>query len=150
MRHDESLFRKEHYDKVFGTKCYRPGLCINYWLPLLYVDSYMVNALLNKYGIPRSVVWDRLGYSGECMCLAGMSLRTLIRVAVHYPDVLEELAKIDDAIQAVRRKGPSFPAPLVSKKITLRQWWEEFKRRPRIDHYLDGYNGKACQGSCML
>jgi len=150
VRRGESLFREKHYDKVFGTKCYGPGLCVSYWLPLLHVDSYTVDVLVNKYGVPRSPVWARLGYSGECTCTAGMSLGTLVRVAVHYPDVLEELAKIDDAIQAVRRKGPSFPAPLVSRKVTLRQWWEEFKRRPRIDHYFGGYNGKACQGSCML
>ena len=152
VRRDESLFRSRHYGKVFDVKCYRPGLCVNVWLPLLYFDSQTVDRLIKRFNIPQSPVWYKIGSSGECMCLAGTSLKTLRLIAIHYPDVMEELAKIDDAIQTVRRKGPSYPAPLVGKKLTLRQWWEEFKRRPRIDYYLDNHNyeGKRCQGSCIL
>jgi 3'-phosphoadenosine 5'-phosphosulfate sulfotransferase (PAPS reductase)/FAD synthetase len=150
IRREESLFREREYRSVFGVKCYEEGLCVRYWLPLLYADSITLSKLVKKLNIPKSPVWEKLGSSGECMCLAGMSMKSLIRLAVHYPEVVEELAKIDDVIQAGRRKGPSYPAPLIDKRLTLRQWWEQFKRQPRLDDYLDNYEGKGCQGSCIL
>ena len=151
IRAEESLFREREYRDTFGVKCYEDGLCIKYWLPLLHVDSITLAMLAKFYGIPESPVWKRLGFSGECMCLAGTTYKRLLRIAVNYPEVVEELAAIDDIIQAKRRKGPSYPAPLIDKRLTLRQWWEQFKRQPRLDDYLlNGYEGKGCQGSCML
>jgi 3'-phosphoadenosine 5'-phosphosulfate sulfotransferase (PAPS reductase)/FAD synthetase len=150
IRAEESLFREREYRSVFGVKCYEEGLCVRYWLPLLHVDSLTIQMLVKALGIPESPVWKRLGSSGECMCLAGTTYKKLVRLAVHYPEVVEELVAIDDVIQAGRRRGPSYPAPLVDKKMTLRQWWEQFKRQPRLDDYLDNYEGKGCQGSCIL
>jgi 3'-phosphoadenosine 5'-phosphosulfate sulfotransferase (PAPS reductase)/FAD synthetase len=150
IRREESLFRGREYKNVFGTKCYEEGLCVRYWLPLLYVDSATLSRLVREFGIPESPVWKRLGSSGECGCLAGATLKKLVRLAVHYPEVVEELVAIDDIIQSVRRKGPSYPAPLIDRRLTLRQWWEQFKRQPRLDNYYDNYEGKACQGSCIF
>jgi 3'-phosphoadenosine 5'-phosphosulfate sulfotransferase (PAPS reductase)/FAD synthetase len=150
IRREESLFREREYRDVFGVRCYEEGLCIRYWLPLLHIDSLTLAKLVRVYNIPESPVWKKLGSSGECMCLAGTTYRRLVRLAVHYPEVVEELTTIDDIIQAGRRKGPSYPAPLIDKKLTLRQWWEQFKRQPRLDGYLDNYAGKGCQGSCIL
>jgi 3'-phosphoadenosine 5'-phosphosulfate sulfotransferase (PAPS reductase)/FAD synthetase len=150
IRREESLFREREYRNVFGVKCYEEDLCVRYWLPLLYVDSITLAKLVKELNIPKSPVWEKLGSSGECMCLAGSTYRRLVRLAIHYPEVVEELVAIDDAIQAGRRRGPSYPAPLIDKKLTLRQWWEQFRRQPRLDDYYDSYEGKGCQGSCIL
>jgi 3'-phosphoadenosine 5'-phosphosulfate sulfotransferase (PAPS reductase)/FAD synthetase len=150
IRAEESLFREREYNSVFGVKCYEKDLCVRYWLPLLRVDSLTLQRLVKTFGVPESPVWRKLGYSGECTCLAGMPMRTLIRLAANYPEVMEELAVIDDIIQAGRYKAPSYPAPLIDKRLTLRQWWEQLKRQPRLDDYLDNYEGKGCQGSCIL
>ena len=154
IRKSESLFREREYDSTFGTKCYTEKLCIKYWLPLLNVDSAVLDKLIRKYNIPQSPVWAKLGSSGECMCLAGASYETLVKLRIHYPDVVKELVRIDDIIQSRRRKGPSYPTPLKHLKMTLRQWYESFKPPMPIEYFLseneDEYVGKACQGSCML
>ncbi len=135
IRKNESLFREHEYKNIFGIKCYEKGLCIQYWLPLLYMDSLTLIKLMKNFNIPESPVWKKLGYSGECMCLAGMTLKTLTRLAVNYPEVVEELVAIDDIIQSRRYKNLSYPAPLINKRLTLRQWWEQFKRQPHISDF---------------
>lgn len=148
IRKKESLFREREYNSVFGVKQYTQSIRIRYWLPLLYADSYVIEQLIRKHNIPRSPVWHKLGSSGECQCLAGTSYRTLVRLAIHYPEVVEELAKIDDVIQQNRRKGPSYPAPLISKKVTLREWWGWLKKQTTLIDFSD-YCGKAEVEKCV-
>ena len=156
VRRDESLFREREYTETFTRKCYNDNLCIRVWLPLLYADDMTINALIKKWNIPTSPVWGKLGYSGECQCLAGTSYNTLLKLYIHYPEVVEELAEIDDVIQSNRKraKEPSYPVPLRSKKMTLREWLEKMKKQPRLTDFIateiNNYVGKACQGSCMF
>ena len=149
IRRGESLFREREYDSPFGVKCYEEGLCVRFWLPLLYLSSSAVDALLRRFNIPRSPVWDRLGTSGECQCLAGTPYSTLVRLRIHYPEVVRELVEIDDVIQSRRRSGPSYPHPLIDKRMTLRQWFETFRPPTTLDNFF-AYAGNACQGSCVL
>jgi 3'-phosphoadenosine 5'-phosphosulfate sulfotransferase (PAPS reductase)/FAD synthetase len=149
IRGSESLFRLLSYDKVFTNKCYGDGLCVHAWYPILHLSDTEVVQLIKKFGIPENPVWQKVGISGECLCLAGTAEQKLVRIAIHYPNIMEKLVEIDEKVQENRRsKEPSFPGPLVKRKITLTEWYERFKKQPRIDDYLTEYN--SCQLGCML
>jgi len=149
IRGSESLFRLLNYDKVFTNKCYGDGLCVHAWYPILRLSDTEVVQLIKKFNIPENPVWQRVGISGECLCLAGTTEQKLMRIAIHYPSVMERLVEIDKRVQMNRKsKAPSYPAPLYPKKLTLTEWYEKFKKQPRIDDYLTEYN--SCQASCMI
>jgi phosphoadenosine phosphosulfate reductase len=149
IRGSESLFRLLNYDKVFTNKCYGDGLCVHAWYPILHLTDIEVEQLIKKFSIPENPVWRRVGISGECLCLAGTTEQKLIRIAIHYPNVMMKLVEIDKKVQANRKSmKPSYPSPLYSKKLTLTEWYEKFKKQPRIDEYLTEYN--SCQASCMI
>ena len=107
---------------------------------MLRLGDEMIEKLIEKFKIPRNPVW-KIGSSGECLCLAVTSYKKLVRIAVNYPDVIERLVKIDDIIQSnrTRSKEPSYPKPLEKMKLTLRQWWEQFRKQQQITDYLTGY-----------
>ena len=149
IRGDESLFRLLNYDKVFTNKCYGNGLCVHAWYPILRLTDIEVNQLIKKFSIPINPVWEKVGISGECLCLAGTTEQKLVRIAIHYPSVMEKLIEIDRKVQTNKKSmKPSYPGPLVGKKITLTEWYERFKKQPRINDYLTEYN--SCQLGCML
>jgi len=149
IKGSESLFRLLSYDKVFTNKCYGDGLCVHAWYPILHLSDTEVVQLIKKFGIPKNPVWQKVGISGECLCLAGTAEQKLVRIAIHYPNIMEKLVEIDEKVQENRRsKEPSFPGPLVKRKITLTEWYERFKKQPRIDDYLTEYN--SCQLGCMI
>jgi hypothetical protein len=66
-----------------------------------------------------------------------------------YPELGERLTKIDDIIHANRKKGESYPIFLKKDKIRLKVWLRDVMRQPTLSDYIE-YEGKACQGSCML
>ena len=147
IRRNESLFRLTNYDKVFSKKCY-DELCVKTWYPVLNLTDKEVENLIRKLGIPRNPVWDRVGLSGDCLCLAGTSESKLERIAIHYPDTMKKLIEIDRKIQANRKsKQPSYPAPLYHKRMTLTEWYEKIRKQSRIDNYINEYN--SCQAGCM-
>jgi 3'-phosphoadenosine 5'-phosphosulfate sulfotransferase (PAPS reductase)/FAD synthetase len=149
IRGNESLFRLLNYDKVFTNKCYGDGLCVHAWYPILHLSDTEVVRLIKKFGIPENPVWRQVGISGECLCLAGTTEQKLVRIAIYYPNVMMKLVEIDRKVQANRKSmKPSYPAPLFPKKLTLTEWYEKFRRQPRIDDYLTEYN--SCQASCMI
>ena len=163
IRKDESLFRKREFNKTFYKYRHRDGLWVNYWLPVLYADGYVINKLIRKYGIPISPVWVKVGISGECMCMAGMSKSTLDKVIDNYPEFAMEMAKMDEEVQKARYSDePSYPAPLVKIKITLHDYvhkrLEERKKQKKITSFFPGeeeegeipYVGASCQGSCII
>jgi len=145
IRRSESLRRLSYYNKVFTNKCYDNGPCVHVWYPILHLSDIDVGHLVKKFNIPINPVWYRIGTSGECLCLAGTTEKTLIRIAIHYPSVMEKLVEIDKKVQA--NKG-GYPGPLVGKKITLTEWYEKLKKQSRIDDYLTKYN--TCQLGCMI
>jgi len=148
IRKGESLFRLTNYDRVFSKRCYG-DLCVKAWYPILHLSDKDVENLIRKFGIPRNPVWDKIGMSGDCLCLAGTSESKLERIAVHYPNIMAKLVEIDKKVQANRKsKQPSYPAPLYHKKMTLTEWYERFKKQQRIDIFLSQYD--SCQAGCML
>ena len=158
IRQSESLFRERYFTRVFYKYRHKDGLWVSYWLPVLHASDYIINMLIKKYGIPVSPVWVKVGISGECMCMAGMTKSTLNKVIDNYPDYALYMAKMDEEVQKAMRSGrPNYPAPLVGIRITLSEYirkrLEEKKKQPTITMFFDGnlqYVGKACQGACML
>jgi len=149
IRGAESLFREREYNEVFTTKYYSDaGVKTKIWLPLLYVGDEAVDRLIMRFGIPESPVWKKIGISGECFCLAGSSKSGVIRATKAYPELAERLIRIDDIIHKHRRKGESYPIFLKKEKIRLKVWLQDVMRQPTLLDYK--YEGKACQGSCML
>jgi 3'-phosphoadenosine 5'-phosphosulfate sulfotransferase (PAPS reductase)/FAD synthetase len=148
IRGSESLFRLINYDKVFSERCYG-DLCVKAWYPILRLTDIEVENLIRKFRIPRNPVWDRIGMSGDCLCLAGTSESKLERIAIYYPNIMEKYVELDKKVQANRKnKQPSYPAPLYHKKMTLSEWYEKFKKQQRIDVFLTEYG--SCQLGCML
>jgi len=149
IRGSESLFRLTNYDKVFMRKCYDNNMCVNMWLPILFLDEFLIRQLIKKFGIPINPVWYRVGISGDCLCLAGTTEHKLIKIAIHYPDMIKKLVEIDEKIQANRKsKEPSYPAPLVRRRLTLSEWYSKIARQTTIDDYLTEYS--SCQLGCMI
>ena len=150
VRKSESLFREKEYNKVFFTKCYDNKVCIKVWLPLLNINEVMLIKLIKKYNIPLNPIW-KFGISGECFCLAGTTEKTLRKIMLFLPDVREKLLAIDKEIQSHRSKSdkPSYPFPLIKNRLTLSEYWEMLKSQSLLDEFMD-YEGKACQGSCLL
>jgi len=147
IRGSESLFRLMNYDKAFTWKCY-DDLCVHAWYPILHLSDIEIEQLIRKFNIPENPVWRRVGTSGDCLCLAGSTERKLIKIAINYPNSMRKLVEIDGEIQVNRRsREPSYPAPLVHKRLTLSEWYSKFTKQTTIDDYLE-YN--SCQLGCML
>jgi len=148
IRGSESLFRLINYDKVFTERCYG-DLCVKAWYPILHLTDIDVMNLIRKFNIPINPVWNKVGISGDCLCLAGTTESKLIKIAIHYPDVMKKLVEIDKKVQMNRKnKEPSYPAPLYTKKLTLTEWYEKVRKQTTLDDYINEYN--SCQLGCML
>ena len=155
IRQGESLFRLSEFTRVFYRHCHKKyGVCMNYWLPVLHAGDSVINALIRRYGIPTSPVWQRVGISGECMCMAGTTKSTLIKIARNYPEFVKWMAERDAEVQKKRySKKPTYPAPLYYDKITLHEFVNTVLRNTYIDEYVANetqYVGKPCQGTCIL
>jgi len=148
IRGSESLFRLINYDKVFMERCYG-NLCVKAWYPILHLTDIEVNQLIKKFNMPINPVWNKVGISGDCLCLAGTPESKLIRIAIHYPSVMKKLIEIDKKVQLNRKKKePSYPAPLYPKRLTLTEWYEKISKQTTLDDYINEYN--SCQLGCML
>ena len=149
VRGSESLFRLLRYDKVFTNRCFGKSFCVNAWYPILHLTDVEVNQLIRKFNIPVNPVWVKVGISGECLCLAGTTEQTLIKLFRNYPDVAKWFVDLDKRIQANRRKKePSYPLALYRKKITLSEWYERLLRQSQIDDFITNY--QSCPYSCMV
>lgn len=152
IRKTESLYREREFNRTFYKYRHRSGMWVSYWLPLLHADDVVVSKLARRLGIPTSPVW-RIGFSGECMCMAGMSKSKLDRVIDEYPEYAEEIARRDEEVQRKRRSGPAYPAPLVKVRVTLHDYVRDRKKRREgqtsIMDFIE-YTGSSCAGTCML
>jgi 3'-phosphoadenosine 5'-phosphosulfate sulfotransferase (PAPS reductase)/FAD synthetase len=153
IRKPESDFRMKNYVAVFMEKFYKEAkVKAKIWLPLLYADDETVDRLIKKFGIPESPVWCAIGSSGECFCLAGSSERAVKRAVCAFPKLRIRLMRIDDIIHANRREGESYTIFLKQKRKRLKEWLQEVVCTPTLLDSLNyrKYEGKSCQGSCML
>jgi 3'-phosphoadenosine 5'-phosphosulfate sulfotransferase (PAPS reductase)/FAD synthetase len=146
---DESEPRRLRYGGIFMEKYYKGAkVKAKIWLPLLYVDSKTIDRLIKQFGIPESPVWYAIGSSGECFCLAGSSKGTVKRAVCAFPKLRIRLMKIDDIMHANRREGEGYPIFLKDERKRLKVWLQEIVCTPEL--LSNEYEGKSCQGSCML
>jgi hypothetical protein len=149
IRKSESKFRALYYKSTFFTRKY-DDVEVKVWAPLLHINDTTLNALIDRFGIPRNVVW-RYGFSGECLCLAGAPLHEVVVILRYFPEMRDTLLEIDDLINQRRRLRPSAPFRVSQAGYrTLREFYlQVVKTQPTLDMYMP-YTGKSCQGSCVL
>jgi 3'-phosphoadenosine 5'-phosphosulfate sulfotransferase (PAPS reductase)/FAD synthetase len=123
-----SLGRKR-YTYWFG------GYMVEYYLPILDWGEAQVDRFIEERGIPRNPAWQ-FGWSFECLCLAGTTLRKLDEMIARAPKLSAWLAEKDREVQRHRRAGPGYPAPLLDKKMTLHEYIEHKLRQPRLTQYM--------------
>jgi 3'-phosphoadenosine 5'-phosphosulfate sulfotransferase (PAPS reductase)/FAD synthetase len=149
VRRDESTFRGKFYTATFFERDYG-GIKAQVWAPLLFVDGQTLTRLIERLGIPRNPVW-RFGFSGECLCLAGMPLYKIALILRYFPEERNMLLEIDDVVNKNRRSGtPSAPFRLAQAGCkTLREFYQQaVKAQLTLDDFVMPY--KSCEGSCML
>ena len=137
VRKNESKFRNEFYTSVFFERDYN-GVKALVWTPLLYVDEPTIEQLIKQFGIPRNPVW-KFGFSGECLCLAGMPLHRVALILRYFPEECKMLLEIDDAINRNRRSGkPSAPFRLAQAGFaTLREFYQRVvKTQLTLDDFM--------------
>jgi 3'-phosphoadenosine 5'-phosphosulfate sulfotransferase (PAPS reductase)/FAD synthetase len=111
------------------------GTYVEYYHPILDWTDGQVEAFIRENGIPENPLW-RLGFSFECLCMAGMSISRLDKMIEEMPELARWLAEKDKEVQEARRKGPAYVNPLVDKKIPLCEYVKarmEQKRLPEFD-----------------
>jgi 3'-phosphoadenosine 5'-phosphosulfate sulfotransferase (PAPS reductase)/FAD synthetase len=142
IRADESRRRKKIWGSL-GKKrnlYWLKGYRVEYYLPILDWIEEQVERFIKERGIPRNPAWS-FGWSFECLCMAGTTIRKLDEIIVRAPKLALWLAEKDKEIQATRKNGPAYPAPLFDKKMTLHEYVEKKLKQPRLTQYLDEVGG---------
>jgi 3'-phosphoadenosine 5'-phosphosulfate sulfotransferase (PAPS reductase)/FAD synthetase len=137
IRADESRRRAKIWGSV-GAKRYTywfRGYRVEYYLPILDWSEDQVNQFIEEKGIPYNPAWG-FGWSFECLCLAGTTIKKLDEIIAKAPKLAQWLAEKDREIQWHRKNGPGYPAPLLDKKITLHEYIERKLRQPKLTQYM--------------
>jgi 3'-phosphoadenosine 5'-phosphosulfate sulfotransferase (PAPS reductase)/FAD synthetase len=112
------------------------GYRVEYYLPILDWSEWQVNRFIEERGIPRNPAWS-FGWSFECLCMAGTTIRKLDEIIAKAPRLALWLAEKDKEVQAARRKGPAYPAPLFDRRVTLHEYVEKKLKQPKLTLYLE-------------
>lgn len=126
IRANESRRRAKIWGSV-GAKRYTywfRGYRVEYYLPILDWSEWQVNRFIEERGIPRNPAWQ-FGWSFECLCMAGTTIKRLDEIIAKAPELARWLAERDREVQAVRRSGPAYPAPLFDRRVTLHEYVEK-------------------------
>jgi 3'-phosphoadenosine 5'-phosphosulfate sulfotransferase (PAPS reductase)/FAD synthetase len=124
IRVSESVRRRRIWGSHLGRKRYMywfRGYWVEYYLPILDWTENQVDEFIKERGIPPNPAWD-FGWSFECLCLAGTTLRKLDEIIARAPKLAQWLAEKDREIQRFRQSGSGYPTPLLGKKITLHEY----------------------------
>jgi len=148
VRGPESRFRLGKYTQAFFERNYG-RFKVKAWAPLWNVVDELLERLIRRYNMPRNPVW-RYGFSGECLCLAGMPEYKIGLILRNFPEEANQLLEVDDIIQKNRKSGkPSAPFRLAQKGFnTLREYYEYAVSQTQLDEFIFPYS--SCEGSCLL
>ena len=124
-------YREKRYRYVIGRRV------VEYYHPILDWSDVEVESFVRERGIPVNPLWG-IGFSCECLCLAGMTRRNLDRLIAHLPQLAAWLAERDEEVQKQRRNGPAFTAPLLSRKVTLSDYVKKKLREIRLTDFFGG------------
>jgi 3'-phosphoadenosine 5'-phosphosulfate sulfotransferase (PAPS reductase)/FAD synthetase len=110
------------------------GLKLENYYPILDWTDKQVESFIRERGIPENPLW-KLGFSFECLCMAGTSIKTLNKAILMFPELFEWLAEKDREVNEHRRSSePGLPTPLYKYKKTLYQHVEEkLKQKTLLD-----------------
>jgi 3'-phosphoadenosine 5'-phosphosulfate sulfotransferase (PAPS reductase)/FAD synthetase len=108
---------------------------VEFFHPILDWSDNQVDGFIKERKIPANPLWS-LGFSCECLCLAGTTHRTLDRLIVEMPKLAEWLAERDEEIQKRRYKRPAYTAPLISEKITLSEYIKRKLSEPKLTDWV--------------
>jgi hypothetical protein len=145
----DSRFRLWEYTSAFFERNYNKRLKAKAWAPLWRATDEVVERLIRRHNIPRNPVW-RFGFSGECLCLAGMPLHKVALILRFFPEETRELLEVDKIINGNRRsEKPSAPFRVWQAGYqTLQEFYEQVvKSQLTLDDFLPY---KSCEGACML
>ena len=118
---------------VLSTPC---NGFVEYYLPILDWNEDQVNRFIEEKSIPHNPAWD-FGWSFECLCLAGTTIKKLDEIIAKAPELAKWLSEKDREIQWARRSGPGYLAPLLDKKMTLHEYIERKLRQPKLTQYIE-------------
>ena len=152
VKGSDSDFRRNRYTSVFFIRDYN-SLRVKAWAPLLHTDENTIETLIKRFGIPRNPIWDTVGFSGECLCLASAPLHEIAVILRLFPEEREILLDIDRIIQQNRKsKRPAAPPAVYRAGFsTLTEFYKKVvKLQTTLDEFILPYTGKRCQGSCLL
>jgi 3'-phosphoadenosine 5'-phosphosulfate sulfotransferase (PAPS reductase)/FAD synthetase len=137
IRASESARRAKIWGSINSKKYtyWFRGYRVEYYLPILDWSEEQVESFIRERGIPRNPAWE-FGWSFECLCLAGTTLKKLDEIIVKAPKLAQWLAEKDKEIQSCRWSGPGYPAPLLDKRITLHEYVERKLRQPKLTQYI--------------
>lgn len=112
------------------------GIPIENYYPILDWGDAQVDQFIRAKGIPENPAW-KVGFSFECLCMAGMSRKKLDKAIALYPQLYKYLAEKDKEIQKHRRsQKPAYVMPLLDIKTTLNEYIEKKLREPKITDYI--------------
>jgi 3'-phosphoadenosine 5'-phosphosulfate sulfotransferase (PAPS reductase)/FAD synthetase len=112
------------------------GIPVENYYPILDWDDAKVDQFIRAKGIPENPMW-RVGFSFECLCMAGMSKKKLDRAITLYPELYRFLAERDREVQRHRRsKEPAYVMPLLNTRETLHQYVEKKLKEPKLTKYM--------------
>jgi 3'-phosphoadenosine 5'-phosphosulfate sulfotransferase (PAPS reductase)/FAD synthetase len=137
IRRGESPRRAEVYTSKWMVFDYG-GLKLENYYPILDWSDRQVEEFIRKRGIPENPLW-KLGFSFECFCLAGASIRQLNRIIAEFPELAKFLAEMDKEVNQpqYRRSGTvGLPTPLYKAKIP-KPLWQYVEERLRQRTLLD-------------
>lgn len=151
IRAGESGIRRARYGKLARNfvRGLIKGMPVYQWFPVLFVENHEVEGLLQRFGIPRNPVWDKVGISGDCLCLAGTGRLTLEALFLHYPDVAKRFYEFDKSIQPMSRSKEALrPPALLGKGMRLHEFIERLWQNPPKSPPKVSYS--SCPVSCMV
>jgi 3'-phosphoadenosine 5'-phosphosulfate sulfotransferase (PAPS reductase)/FAD synthetase len=135
IRRSESSRRSE----IFNRKryIYKVGeVYLEYYHPILDWEGKQVEEYIVDRKIPVNPLWE-IGFSFECLCMAGVSKKKLDRIMLEMPKLAEWLSQRDREVQACRKSGePAYVNPLLREKITLYEYLEDRKKQSKITSYI--------------
>jgi len=149
IRRNESLFRLKNYGGINTTlhNAKIKKLHVIEWLPILFLDAKQLEALIQKFEIPRNEVWEKAGTSGECLCLAGTTKKKLESIFLNYPDVAKKFHDFDKNITPKSNSKNAFRPSALRNEKRLYEFIEELDKKPKQKLIIEYF---SCQGSCMM
>jgi 3'-phosphoadenosine 5'-phosphosulfate sulfotransferase (PAPS reductase)/FAD synthetase len=149
IRRNESLFRLKNYGNLNTTlhKTKIKQLHVIEWLPILFLDGKQVEMLIQKFKIPKNEVWEKVGISGECLCLAGTTKKKLEAIFLNYPEIAKKFHDFDKSVMPRSNSKNAFRPPALINDKRLYEFIEELDKKPRQKSIIEYF---SCQGSCMI